>query len=194
MKRQNSRCLLLNADFTPLSIIHWKKAVMWHMKYESNNKYGIDIIDFYKNDFINGVNNKKYPIPAVARTKRFFRQTNQSLLFSRKNIFLRDDYTCQYCGKKHDIHLLTYDHVIPKSKWKNNNSSPTSWTNIVTACVECNRKKGNKTPKEAHMPLLNNPIKPSKSTRYLPISHHLHKMKVDIPLEWKIYLPESYYA
>jgi hypothetical protein len=194
MRPQNSRCLLLNADFTPLSIIGWKKAVMWHMRYESNTKYGIHIIDFYKNDYISGVNNKKYPIPAIAKTKRFFRQTHQTLIFSRKNIFLRDNYMCQYCGQQYDINNLTYDHVVPKSIWDNDSLSPTCWTNIVTACVQCNRKKGNKTPKQANMPLLNMPIKPTKSQKYLPVSHHLHKMKIDMPEEWKIYLPESYYA
>jgi len=194
MRQQNSKCLLLNADFTPLSIIHWKKAVVWHMKYEDNPRYGIDIIDFFKNDHINGVNNKKYPIPAVARTKRFFRQTNQTLIFSRKNIFLRDNYTCQYCGNQYEAGYLTYDHVIPKSVWSHSQASPTCWTNIVTACVPCNRKKGNKTPKQANMPLINIPIKPTKSQKYLPISHHLHKIKTDIPKEWKTYLPEAYYA
>jgi len=192
MRPNHSRCLLLNADFTPLSIIEWKKAVIWHIKYEDNPKYGIDIIDFYKNDYINGINNRKYPIPAVARTKRFFRQHKQNLIFSRKNIFVRDDYTCQYCGTKFEPNNLTYDHVIPKSTWNDPNSTPTCWTNIVTACVACNRKKGNKTPKQANMPLINLPIKPVKSLKYLPISHHLHKIREHIPAEWKIYLPGSY--
>jgi hypothetical protein len=194
MRQQNRRCLLLNADFSPLSVICWQKAVMWHMRHENNPVYGIDIVDFYKNDHINGVNNKKYPIPAVARTKRFFRQNHQTLIFSRKNIFLRDNHTCQYCGKQYDINHLTYDHVIPRSIWNNSNLSPTCWTNIVTACVECNRKKGNKTPKQANMPLINIPIKPTKSQKYLPISHHLRKINTDIPPEWKTYLPEFYYA
>jgi len=193
MKAQNSRCLLLNADFSPLSIIHWKKAVIWHMKYEDDPKYGIDIVDFYKNDHINGVNNKKYPIPAVARTKKYFKSHKQTVTFSRRNIFIRDEYTCQYCGLKFDHSYLTYDHVIPKSVWHSVSSSPTCWTNIVTACVDCNRKKGNKTPKQANMPLKNLPIMPSKSTRYLPVSHYLFKIKHNIPLEWKIYLPDSYY-
>lgn len=194
MRQQNSRCLLLNADFTPLSIIHWKKAIIWHMRYEHNPKYGIDIVDFYKDDYIQGVNNKKYPIPAVAKTKRFFRINNQQLTFSRKNIYIRDNYTCQYCGLIYEANNLTYDHVIPKSKWNNNTLSPTCWTNIVTACVQCNHKKGNKTPKQANMPLLSMPIKPNKNSRYLPVSHHLHKIKEDIPQEWKVYIPESYYA
>lgn len=193
MKDQNSKCLLLNADFSPLGIIDWKKALIWQIKYESNIKYGIDIIDFYKNDYILGVN-KKYPIPCVAKTKRFFKIYKQQITFSRKNIFLRDDYTCQYCDKQLNIAELTYDHVIPKSAWNYNNGSPTIWTNIVTSCTDCNRKKGNRTPKQANMTLKNLPIKPTKNTKYLPITHHLHKIKEQIPPEWKIYLPEIYYA
>lgn len=190
MRLRSSRCLLLNADFSPLSVIEWKKAVIWHMKYEHNPRYGIDIIDFYKDDFIAGVNNKKYPIPAVAKTKRFFRINKQVVTFSRKNIFLRDNYTCQYCGLAFDNSSLTYDHVIPKSIWNNPKISPTCWTNIVTACVDCNRKKGNKTPKQADMPLKNTPTAPIKNIKYLPVVHHLHKIKDDIPPEWQLYLPD----
>lgn len=192
MKKQHNACLLLNADFAPLSIIDWKKAILWSMKYIDNPKYGIDIIDFYKNDSIAGVNNKKYPVPCVAKTKRFFRQYKNNLIFSRKNIFIRDNYTCQYCGIKYDVKNLTYDHVIPKSIWNYSQSSPTCWTNIVTACVSCNRRKGNKTPNQAQMPLINLPIQPCKGPKYLPIAHHIFKMKDRIPKEWKIYLPESY--
>lgn len=192
MRVQNSRCLLLNADFTPLSVMDWTKAIIWAMKHDGDPRYGIDIIDFYKNDHINGVNNKKYPIPAVAKTKRFFRINKQTVTFSRKNIYIRDEYTCQYCYQQFTYNELTYDHVIPKSQWKNNTSSPTSWTNIVTACVDCNRKKGNKTPKQANMTLKQLPIMPTKNIKYLPIAHYLYKIRQDIPSEWLIYLPESY--
>lgn len=192
MKSSNSKCLLLNADYTALSIISWKKAITWHIKYEHNTKYGIDIIDFYKDDYISGSNNKKYPIPCVARTKKFFHLKESEIVFSRKNIFLRDHYTCQYCDNIFENDKLTYDHVIPKSKWNYNDGSPTIWTNIVTACVACNRKKGNRTPKQANMPLKTFPIRPSKTVRYLPIAHHLRKIKDNIPDEWKIYLPKSY--
>lgn len=192
MRAQNSRCLLLNADYTPLSIIDWKKALTWYVKYENNAKYGIDIVDFYKNDYISGTHNKKYPLPCVARTKRFFKMHKAHVVFSRKNIFLRDDYTCQYCGKQFESKELTYDHVIPRSKWNYNSGSPTLWTNIVTACTYCNRKKGDKTPKEANMPLINLPIAPNKTNKYLPVSHFLRRIKNEIPKEWLIYLPESY--
>jgi len=192
MHNNHKKCLLLNADFSPLSIIDWEKAVVWNIKYEDNPKYGIDIIDFYKNDYIAGVNNKKYPIPAVTKTKRFFRLNKQNITFSRKNIFVRDNYICQYCGNQFDNNSLTYDHVIPKSVWDHDSLSPTCWTNIVTACVSCNRKKGNKTPKQANMPLKNLPIVPTKGIKYLPIAHHLNKIKETMPDEWKLYLPQSY--
>jgi len=192
MRQQSKRCLLLNADYTPLSIIDWQKAVIWNMKYIENPKYGVDILDFYKNDYIAGVNNKKYPIPSVAKTKRFFRVHKQTVTFSRKNIFIRDDYTCQYCNQQFEINKLTYDHVIPKSAWDWNKGSATSWTNIVTACTECNKKKSNRTPKQANMPLKTLPIRPAKHIKYLPIHEFLDKIREDIPDEWALYLPESY--
>jgi 5-methylcytosine-specific restriction endonuclease McrA len=164
---------------------------MWSFKYEHGHALSIEILDFYKQDFITGVNNKKYPVPCVAKTSKYFKISHHKIKFSRKNLFIRDEYSCQYCGKQPEISKLTYDHVIPKSAWTNDNASPTNWTNIVTACIECNRKKGNRTPKQANMPLKNLPKMPEKNTRYLPIVSYLSKIR-EIPDEWKIYLPESY--
>jgi len=192
MKAKNSKCLILNSDYTPLSVIDWQKALIWYIKYQYHSEIGIEIIDFYKDDFINGVN-KKYPIPAVIKTTKYFRLNNKRVNFSRKNLFIRDGYTCQYCGQKPDIKYLTYDHVIPKSLWSHDKGSPTTWTNIVTACVSCNRKKGNKTPKQAMMKLHTLPIAPNKSAKYLPITDFLLTIRSDIPDEWKFYLPESYF-
>lgn len=192
MKTENSRCLVLNSDYTPLTIISWKRALIWSIKHEYDYNIGVEIIDFYKNDYILGGNNKKFPIPAVVKTPKYYRIHTQNVNFSRKNIFIRDNYTCQYCNEKKEYNKLTYDHVIPKSLWKNKGGSATCWTNIVTACVECNRKKGNKTPKQANMPLKNLPIMPQKSYKYLPITHWLLKIRDDIPAEWKCYLPDSY--
>lgn len=191
MEKQNRKCLVLNADYTPITIISWKRALIWSFKHDDNNKIGVEIIDFYKNDHIAGVNNKKYPIPAVVKTAKYFRINHHRVKFSRKNLFIRDDYTCQYCHTKMDPGQLTYDHVIPKSLWNNDNASPTTWTNIVTACINCNRKKRNRTPKQANMLLKNLPIVPQKNIRYLPVVDYLLKIS-HIPEEWKLYLPESY--
>jgi 5-methylcytosine-specific restriction endonuclease McrA len=192
MQTKHSRCLVLNADYTPLTIINWQKALLWAIKHEYNVRVGVEIIDFYKDDFICGVNNKKYPIPAVVKTAKYFRINNHKVKFSRKNLFIRDSYTCQYCNNIFDANELTYDHVIPKSIWDSNKGSPTSWTNIVTACRDCNRKKGNRTPKQANMPLQNFPNKPQKNVKYLPITAYLSKIRSEIPTEWIDYLPESY--
>jgi hypothetical protein len=187
MESCHKKCLLLNADYTPLGLVSWKKAITWFM-YEQDI---IQVVDFYKNDYICGVN-KKYPIPAVAKTQKFYKTPGPTIMFSRKNIFLRDNFCCQYCLKKFSCENLTYDHVIPKSKWNYNKGSPTSWTNIVTSCSECNRKKGDRTPKQANMPLKYLPIKPVKTAKYLPIAHHLRNIKGSLPEEWKIFLPSSY--
>lgn len=193
MKTENSKCLVLNADYTPLGIISWRRAIVWSYRYDSDHKLSIEIIDFYKNDdHIHGTNNKKIPIPAVVKTRKYYRLNSQRVNFSRKNLFVRDNYSCQYCGVQKHINELTYDHVIPKSRWCNDNGSPTCWTNVVTACVECNRKKKNRTPKEAKMPLKNLPIAPHKNPKYLPVSALLLSIRTDIPEEWVLYLPESY--
>lgn len=191
MKHKNNQCLVLNADYTVLTIVDWKKAFIWYYKYNNTN-YNIEIIDFYKDDCIYGVQNKKYPIPAVAKIKKYYKCSNQNVNFSRKNIFVRDNYTCQYCGVEKTIASLTYDHVIPKSMWNYHNGSPTTWTNIVTACTECNRKKGNRTPKQANMPILNAPYKPNKNQKYLPVHCQLARIGMgSVPDEWKIYITNS---
>jgi len=184
MKKENSRCLVLNADYTPLIIVDWKRAMIWLTTENSN----IEIIDFYKDDFIQGTAGKQYPIPCVIRSKVYYRLNNQRVNFSRKNVFIRDNFECQYCGSNMSQVSLTYDHIIPKSVWNRNNGSPTNWTNIVTACISCNNKKGNRTPEQAKMKLLNKPYIPTKHTKYLPISHFLTKIRKDIPVEWNFYL------
>lgn len=187
---KHKKCLLLNADYSPFGIIEWTKAIVWTFKTkETDDGYPIEIIDFYQNDFIQGIN-KKYPVPAVAKTKKFFKINDYNVNFSRRNILIRDNYTCQYCYNVFNCDELTYDHVIPKSLWKEK-CSPTNWTNIVTCCIKCNRKKGNKTPTEAKMRLKNIPIRPYKQKKFLPVVQSLITIK-DIPMEWKTYLPDSY--
>jgi len=191
LEKQHKSCLVLNNDYTPLSIVSWKKAIVWYFRGMYEKSFGIEIIGFYSDDIILGTN-KNFPIPAIAKTKKFFRIHKQNLKFSRKNIFIRDSHTCQYCGIKFDCSKLTYDHVIPKSKWNYNRGSPTRWTNIVTSCLQCNRKKGNKTPKDANMPLIALPYQPEKNSKYLPISYKLLNINHQIPEEWKPFIPPSY--
>lgn len=190
-RRNHKECLLLNADYSPLTIVPWQRAMVWFFRNQDQINFGVEIIDFYSDDIIHGVN-KSYYIPSIAKTKKFFRIDGQDIKFSRKNIFIRDDYTCQYCGKKFIHNELTYDHAVPKSKWDYSFGSPTVWCNIVTCCLPCNRKKGGRTPKEANMPLRTLPLKPKKNPKYLPLAMKLAILKNAIPGEWKSYIPQSY--
>jgi 5-methylcytosine-specific restriction endonuclease McrA len=75
--------------------------------------------------------------------------------FSRLNIYARDRNTCQYCGRRPPRAELNLDHVIPRSR-----GGVTSWENVVCSCVQCNLKKGGRTPDEAHMRLQRHPLRP----------------------------------
>ncbi len=185
-QNHHNNCLILNVDYTPLCIIDWQKSIIWYYRSRSIYNRYIEIVSFYDNDFVQGVNTK-HQIPSVIRVLKYINLNSQQVKFSRRNLFIRDNFTCQYCGKQKDRSQLTYDHVIPKSQWQDT-SNPTNWHNIVTACVVCNRKKANRTPSIANMPLLNEPFKPRKSYKYLPISSHLVTIDQTVPNDWKTYL------
>ena len=182
-------CLVLNIDYSPISIINWKTAMSWYFKIKDQKTPAIEIIQFYSNDTIIG-SNKNFQLPCVIKINRYVKTQRQSVKFTRKNLFLRDNNICQYCGKKYSFNKLTYDHVIPKCKWYNRKSA-TSWTNIVTACASCNRKKGDKTLKEAGMELLNIPKQPNFNLRYLP--WYADWSRIEYRDEWSTFIPQEFY-
>jgi 5-methylcytosine-specific restriction endonuclease McrA len=117
-------------------------------------------------------------MPSVVRLIRFFRGVKRAVKFSRINVMTRDDFTCQYCGIKKKMRELNYDHVIPRHM-----GGRTTWENIVTSCYPCNAKKRNRTPDQAGMTLLSQPMKP----KWLPITVHLH-FGGTIPEAWASYV------
>lgn len=94
-------------------------------------------------------------IPQVILLLMFDRQPKKEVKFTRHNIFERDKNTCQYCGRVFDRKDLNLDHVIPRDR-----GGPTTWENIVCSCIECNTRKGNRTPQEAGMRLIRKPKRP----------------------------------
>jgi len=94
-------------------------------------------------------------VPRVIRLLSYDRVPRSSVKFSRRNIFLRDENQCQYCRQKFTSARLSLDHVVPRSY-----GGPTTWENIVSACLACNVRKGGRTPKEAGMLLARQPIRP----------------------------------
>lgn len=183
MSKIHKACLLLNVDYTPVAIIDWKKSICWYIKIQEQTYPNVDILA-YHDEYIIGLNNQ-YRLPSVIKSNTYIQTYRKYVKFSRKNLFLRDNHTCQYCGKQYHHLKLTYDHVIPKSKWRNQ-TSPTCWQNIVTACCKCNRKKANKTPEEAGMALLNKPKVPTYNHKYLPWFHALSN--IEYTPEWENFI------
>lgn len=95
-------------------------------------------------------------VPEVVVLSEYDGRGERSVVFSRKNIFKRDRYTCQYCGIQPGPQELTIDHITPRSR-----GGLSSWGNCLLACVECNKRKANRTPAEARMPTRTTPKKPS---------------------------------
>ena len=96
--------------------------------------------------------------PRVIRLVGCDRSPRQGLRFNRRNLFARDGNQCQYCGRGFPTSELSLDHVVPRSR-----GGITSWENIVCACVACNVRKGGRTPQEAGMHLVRQPVKPRRS-------------------------------
>lgn len=96
--------------------------------------------------------------PRVIRLTEYDRVPRQSLRFNRRNVFARDGNRCQYCGLQFPMSELSLDPVVPRSR-----GGTTSWENIVCACVECNVRKGGRTPQEARMDLIRLPARPKRS-------------------------------
>ena len=119
-------------------------------------------------------------VPRILRLTRFDRMPAQAVRFNRKNLFMRDDYTCQYCGRTEPTSKLSLDHVVPRS-----HGGPTNWENIVCCCLRCNSRKGGRTPKQARMQLKRQPARPRMNP--------LMVQSVDDPRyeSWKTFLPAA---
>ena len=98
---------------------------------------------------------QKVVVPSVLLLRSYDRMLMQDIKFNRQNLLERDDYKCQYCGKILPTKELNMDHVIPRDR-----GGQTSWENVVTSCIRCNSRKGNRLPHEAGMRLLRRPQKP----------------------------------
>ena len=94
-------------------------------------------------------------VPRIIVLTFYDRVPRREVRFSRRNVFLRDKYTCQYCNKVFPETQLNLDHVIPRDK-----GGPTTWDNIVASCFRCNTRKANKLPHEVGMQLTIKPHAP----------------------------------
>lgn len=117
--------------------------------------------------------------PEVILLQRYDRVPSHQAPFTRRNLFLRDDFTCQYCGKHGTPDRLSIDHVLPRSR-----GGSTTWENCVLACVGCNARKADRTIKEAGLRLLRPPVRPRWSP-YLNLRPHQRLES------WQRFAPET---
>lgn len=162
--------LVLDVQYRPLRVEGWQRAITSVFTGKT------EVIEFSKDRTIKGAS-QDYPMPLVIRVVRSFKRDKLRIKFSRLNVYARDNFTCLYCGTRFMSEDLTFDHVIPQSR-----GGKTSWENIVSCCISCNRAKSNRTPEQAGMPLLRKPKKPS----YLPMITVKTDLK-HVPEEWKTY-------
>lgn len=140
------RALVLNQNYEPLNVCSVRRAfvLVYHGK--------ADVLERGAEPLLSASGH--FDTPSVIRLRHFVRRPHPRPRLTRREVFMRDEDRCQYCGRRGGN--LTLDHVVPKHR-----GGEHVWENLVTACRDCNHRKGGRTPQEARMNLLRDPVRPS---------------------------------
>lgn len=140
-------CVILNGDYSYLNTVSWQKAIKLIVK-------GKVTVIKYTEMVVKTAEHMIVKIPAVMKLMKIIRTIYRTKVpFSKKNVMVRDNFICQYCGS---LKTLTIDHVTPVSR-----GGKSTFENCVTACKDCNNKKSDKLPSEIHMYLKKQPTCPT---------------------------------
>jgi len=170
------KVLALSANYEPLGVVSWERAITLVFSDK------VSVIEEY--DCFVRSPSVEIKIPAVIVFKKsFMGNKRNSVRFSRKNVWIRDEGKCQYCHVHVSLSTFTIDHVIPKKL-----GGKTIWDNVVACCYSCNQKKGDKSLKEAGFKLFKVPRKPFKLPYLQEITDGQYNLEKNIPQEWKFYL------
>ncbi len=167
--RISAPVLVLNQNYQPLNICNVRRAVV--------------LVCVGKAEIITNGNmeiksiSSILPEPTVIRLSHMVKRPPSKSKLSRKAVFFRDKFTCQYCNNK--TTQLTLDHVIPRSK-----GGAHTGENVTSACIKCNHKKASKTPREASMKLISKPMAPRPN----PYNIFIHRKIED---DWIPFIPWS---
>lgn len=182
----NSNVLVLNRSYLPIHVTTVRRA--FSLIYQGtalavNGSYETFDFDAWRVQRSQGVDDGigtpsgAIRLPRVIVLLGYDRVPKRHVRYSRLNIFARDKFTCQYCGERPHRSQLNLDHVIPRSL-----GGRTTWENVVCSCVECNRRKGGRTPAQARLRLARRPVRP----RWTPVIHHVvQSVRYD---EWRPFL------
>lgn len=162
--------LVLNASYEPINVCAARRALVLVLK-------GV-AATLESSLHVAASERLRVPLPSVIRLLEYRRIPHQSRALTRKNILLRDRYTCQYCLKTLPASELTMDHVVPRSR-----GGASTWENLVACCIPCNNRKGNRTPEEAGMKLHRTPRPFTLHT-----SRHLMRLLGHADDRWRKYL------
>ncbi|MCL4458745.1 MAG: HNH endonuclease [Chloroflexi bacterium] len=164
-----SSVLVLNQNYEPLNICNTRRAIVLINRGKAEVlEHGLGVLR---------TPSREFPRPSVIRLVYMIKRPRPKVKLSRREVFLRDNYTCQYCGTK--TRDLTLDHVVPR-----NRGGKHVWENLVSACKFCNHRKGSKTLEEARMRLLRLPYQPRASVYYVLRPY------LQLNVEWQKFIPE----
>ena len=159
--------LVLNASYEPLNITTWRRAMVMLLKGKAEGLEH-DASQPIRPDLL---------LPTVIRLRQFVRVPYKPLPLTRRHVLQRDGHVCQYCGFQGEP--LSVDHVLPRSR-----GGTDVWENITTACLPCNVRKGNRTPREAGMELRREPRRPLGNLSF----EALRRIRTGQNQEWAKYV------
>jgi 5-methylcytosine-specific restriction endonuclease McrA len=169
----DGRVLLLNQTYEPLGTVSVARAVVMTFK-------DTVTVEEFDGERVLRSARTEFRVPSVIRRRIYIniRRRQEAAGMKRMRIYMRDKFRCQYCGEKKAAGDLTLDHILPRSRGGDN--SP---INVVTACVPCNNRKGNRTPAEARMPLLTSQSALRVKLERVVLCHY-----AEARAEWRKYL------
>jgi 5-methylcytosine-specific restriction endonuclease McrA len=162
--------LVLNQNYEPLNVCSVRRA----LKLVLGGK--AELLEAARGHIASAT--KIFPFPSVIRLYHLIKRPRPRVKLTRKEVFIRDGYTCQYCGLRSSH--LTIDHVIPRSR-----GGLHTWDNVVAACQPCNHRKGGKSLAEARMVLKHQPREP-RASQYYTVERRLESTPDDA---WSKFLP-----
>lgn len=152
----NTPVLVLNQNYEPLNISRVRRAMVLVMRGKAETLENGSGLIHTASDAI--------PVPSVICLVYLVKRPRPEKKLTRYEVFQRDKYACQYCGR--ETRELTLDHVIPRHRGGRH-----IWENVVSACRRCNNRKAGRTPKEAGMRLIRQPFAPHVSGYYVPYEY-----------------------
>ena len=165
----NTAVLVLNQNYEPLNVCSARRAVVLLDRGKA------EILE--EADRILHTPSKAFSLPSVIRLVYLIRRPRPQVRLSRREVFVRDRFTCQYCGKQ--TKDLTLDHVFPRHR-----GGKHTWENLVSACKTCNHRKAGRTPQEARMHLLREPFQPRAD------AYHIFSQYLPHQEAWRKFIPQ----